>query len=158
MAEQKKATKEPQKGSGKRIAVIRIRGLVEVRHDFKKTMELLRLHTKNICIVLQDTTQNRGMVEKVKDYVTYGEIDDATFDMLVQKRGEEYVGRVKDNHDKIDYDGRYFEVNKKKYKKFFRLNSPKKGFGRKGIKKAFSQGGALGNRGEKIKDLIDRMI
>lgn len=46
----------------------------------------------------------------------------------------------------------------KKIKNYFRLNSPRKGFERKGIKKPFSIGGALGYRGSKINDLIKRMI
>jgi large subunit ribosomal protein L30 len=72
-----------------------------------------------------------GMLIKVKDYVTWGEINPETAEML-KKRDEG--------------------------KKFYRLNSPKKGFGRKGIKIPFGIGGALGHRGEKINDLIQRMI
>jgi large subunit ribosomal protein L30 len=82
------------------------------------------------------------MIKKVKDYVTYGEIDDETEKLLVEKRGE----KTKDKEGK--------EV----MKKFFRLSPPRKGFGRKGIKFAFSQGGALGYRGTKINDLIKRML
>ena len=45
-----------------------------------------------------------------------------------------------------------------KIRKNFRLNSPRKGYGRKGIKVSFNEGGALGYRGNKINDLIKRMI
>jgi len=38
----------------------------------------------------------------------------------------------------------------------FRLNPPKKGY--KSIKKSYKEGGALGYRGEKINNLIQRMI
>jgi large subunit ribosomal protein L30 len=41
---------------------------------------------------------------------------------------------------------------------YFRLNPPRGGYGRKGIKKGFSEGGALGYRGEKINDLIKKMV
>ena len=44
----------------------------------------------------------------------------------------------------------------KKTKKFFRLSPPKGGM--RSIKKPFSKGGALGNRAEKINDLIKRML
>ena len=60
------------------------------------------------------------MVKKVKDYVTWGEINEETLKELVKKRGE----FVKQNSDN------YFEFEKKKYKKFFRLSPPKKGYGR----------------------------
>ena len=36
--------------------------------------------------------------------------------------------------------------------------SEKKGYGRKGIKTPFSKGGALGYRGDKINDMIQRMM
>ena len=81
-----------------------------------------------------------GMIGKVKDYVTWGEITEDVYKQLVEKRGEK---DPKDN---------------KKMKPFFRLSPPRKGFGRKGIKKSFADGGALGYRGDKINDLVKRMI
>ncbi|MCH8329067.1 MAG: 50S ribosomal protein L30, partial [Nanoarchaeota archaeon] len=80
-----------------------------------------------------------------------------TYDALVEKRMEEYKGRVSDRKGKINYN-RFIDVNGKRIKKIFRLNSPKKGYGRKGVKISFTKGGALGYRGDKIKDLILRMI
>ena len=47
---------------------------------------------------------------------------------------------------------------KKSDKKVLRLGPPRKGYGRKGIKKDFSIGGALGDRKEKINDLVRRML
>ena len=47
---------------------------------------------------------------------------------------------------------------KKVMKKFFRLNSPKKGFGRRGIKRAYNKSGALGYRGTDINELVKRMV
>ena len=46
----------------------------------------------------------------------------------------------------------------KKLKRYFRLNAPRRGFGRKGIKQSFQRGGSLGYRGAAINDLIKRMI
>jgi len=80
------------------------------------------------------------MINKVKDYATWGDIDDATLKALIEKRSEK-------NPD-----------DPKRTKPYFRLNPPKKGFGRKGIKVPFSKRGALGNRKEKINDLIKRML
>lgn len=141
-----------------KMAVVLVRGLVGLKSEVKETLKLLRLTHKNHCVVAENNATNRGMIRKVKDYVTWGEIDEATFNQLVEKRGEEYLGPEKDSKGKIDYKRRFFVYNNKKFKKYFRLNPPAKGFGRKGIKMPFNLGGGLGYRGEKIKDLLQRMI
>ena len=146
-----------EKQSGN-VAVVLVRGKINVRHDIKKTLEQLRLYSKNCCIVLPKTKENLGMIKKIKDYITWGDIDDATMNELFEKKGEEYKGRTQDSKGKIEYKSKFTEHNGKKYKKFFRLNSPKKGYGREGIKAPFNKGGALGNRGDKMKDLIVRMV
>ena len=146
-----------EKNPGK-IAVIRIRGQVDIRKGIKETLVLLHLNKPNWATVLDATPCNLGMVKKAKDYITYGEIDDATFKLLAEKRGEAYLGREKDSKGKIDYSRKYVVINNKKLKPFFRLMPPKGGFERKGIKKSFKQGGALGDRGDKINELIKRMI
>jgi large subunit ribosomal protein L30 len=141
-----------------KIAVIRLRGNVKVDKGIKDTLDMLRLYNKNYCAVFESTPQTLGMMKKVKDFVTYGEIDDNTFNELVEKRGQLFEGREKDSKGKIDYSRRYLEVNGKKYKKYFRLSPPKGGFERKGIKKSFRIGGALGYRKDKINELIKKMI
>ncbi len=143
--------------SGAKIAVVRVRGLIGVRHDIDNTLKKLRLYKKNHCVVVPRTENYLGMVRKISDYVTWGDIDEKTYDALVEKRMEEYTGRVSDRKGKINYN-RFIDVNVKRIKKIFRLNSPKKGYGRKGVKISFTKGGALGYRGDKIKDLILRMI
>lgn len=124
------------------VAVIRLRGKIGLKKSVKDTLEMLRLYRKNYCIVIDSTPSNLGMIEKVKDYITWGEIDDETLKLLVETRGE----RGKDKQGKSIV------------KKFFRLAPPRKGFERKGIKVQFSVGGALSYRGEKINDLIRRMV
>ena len=83
--------------------------------------------------------------------------NDQTFNMLVEKRGEESNSRESDSKGKIKYND-FVVINNKKIKKYFRLNPPRKGFGRKGIKHPYQSGGALGYRGEAINDLIKRMV
>ncbi len=141
----------------KKIAIIRIRGLVGIRKEIKDTLNVLRLYKKNFCVIVPDSSSYIGMIKKVKDYVTYGEIDDETEKLLFEKRGEEYKGRIKDSKGKIQYK-KFVVYNGKKYKPFFRLNNPKGGFERKGIKIPFSVGGALGYRGDKINELIKKMV
>lgn len=139
-----------------KLAVIRVRGITGVRHDIANTLKLLRLHRKNHCIVLEDTKTNTGMLNKAKDYITWGELDEDTYKMLVEKKGETYKGRETDSREKIKY--KFLKIDNKKLKPFFRLCPPKGGFERKGIKKNFKAGGALGYRGKKINELVKRML
>jgi large subunit ribosomal protein L30 len=141
-----------------KLAVIRLKGPVKMKKFVNDTFEMLRLYNKNFCVVLEDTPATKGMINKVKDFVTFGEIKDEIFNDLVSKRGEEYKDRIADSKGKINYSRKFFEFNGKKYKKYFRLGPPIGGFGRKGIKTAFVKSGASGYRGEKINDLLKRMI
>jgi len=139
------------------FAAVRVRGLTGVKTKIADTLNMLRLYKNNYCSVLPNNPIYMGMLKKAKDYITWGEIDDETFKMLVDKRGEEFNGREADSKGKIKYND-FVVINNKKIKKSFRLNPPRKGFGRKGIKNPFTSGGALGYRGEKINDLIKRMV
>ena len=135
------------KTSKGKLAVVLVRGMVKVVKPIKETLMMLNLNRKNHCVVIDDTPAYKGMLFKVKDYITWGEIDEATFAELVHKRGQLSDGR-----------GKSVEINGKKYKRHFALNPPLKGFGRKGIKTSFKVGGGLGYRGEKINDLVKRML
>ncbi len=146
------------KGSASRIAVILIRSRTQITGNILDTLDMLKLFKRNVCVVVDDTPAMRGMVDKVKDYVTFGVINDDMYEKLMQKRAEEYKGRLSDRKELIRYDSKYVEHDGKKYKCFFRLSPPRKGYGRKGIKAPFVVGGALGNRHEKINDLIERML
>ncbi|MBT4539659.1 50S ribosomal protein L30 [Candidatus Woesearchaeota archaeon] len=139
-----------------KVAVVLVRGRVGLQYKVKDTLDLLRLRRKNFCVVLESNSVNLGMINKVKDFVTWGEITDETFKQLVSAKAEEWQGRTQDRKKKYSY--KTLEVEGKHYKPYFRLNPPRKGFGRKGIKMGFKAGGALGNRGEKMNDLIERMI
>ena len=141
----------------KKLAAVRIRGINEIKTRIEDTMQMLRLYRKNYCCVLPNNEIYLGMLKQAKDYLTWGEIDDETYKMLVEKRGEEFNGRETDSKNKIQYDD-FVTINNKKIKKFFRLNAPRKGYGRKGIKYSFKNGGALGYRGAAINDLIKRMV
>lgn len=152
-----KKISEPDSISNGKLVVIRIRGIIGINSDIKRTLEQLALYKKNFCVVVPNNKSYLGMVVKVKDYVTWGSIDEETFSFLTSKKGEEYKGRIADSKGKIEYN-RFLSVKDKKIKKHFRLNSPRKGYGRKGVKVSFNKGGALGYRGDKIKDLLIRMI
>lgn len=154
-----------------KIAVIRIRGSMGVKKNIKDTMNMLRLYNKNHCVVINNSPVNIGMLRKIKDYVTWGEINDSTFKELFIKRGRVAGNKslteiyLKENV-KLSFDDfvkEFFSFNKKLkdvpgLKQYFRLKPPIKGFERKGIKVPFSMGGVLGYRKEKINNLILRML
>ncbi len=113
-----------------KIAVVRVRGNVKVMQVFIDTMRMLNIDRKNYCAVMENTPSVMGMIQKVKDFITWGEVSDDILRLLEKKsRG-----------------------------KFYALQPPRGGYGRKGTKMPFVMGGALGNRGDKINDLLKRMI
>lgn len=151
-----------------KIAIVQIRGTVKTHPDVKKTLELLRLKQKHACVVVDDNEVVRGMLKKIKDYTTFGTIEEDTYVKMLDARGE-CVGKgsLKDNKvDSKKLAKEYFLGDVKlrdfepKYqvKPFFRLHPPKGGFERGGIKKTFNQGGVLGERKEAISILIEKML
>lgn len=147
----------PEEKNKEKIAVVLVRGLVKTRHSVRDTLKMLRLCHPNHCVVLGPSPPILGMLRKAKDFITWGEIDEKTFQELVEKHGQPYLGRETCSKGKLHYQ-KFFVYQNKKYQKSFRLNPPRKGFGRKGIKIPFKVGGALGYRGKKINDLIRRML
>ena len=113
-----------------KIAVIRITGEIGLRKDVVETLNRLKLRKKYSCVVLENPAKEQlGMVNKVRDFVAFGEINDPTYKKLQEKR-------------------------KTKIKDFFRLHPP-----RGGIKtKLHFPKGVLGNHREKINELIERML
>lgn len=116
------------------IAIIRLRGTIRSAPEVRETFRLLGLYRQNYCVVMKKTPSIEGMAIKVKDYATFGTIDDDTYKLLLEKRPEG------------------------KEKGFFRLSPPRGGFEKGGIKRHFNSGGALGDRKNKIGELIRRMI
>lgn len=140
------------------LVVVRIRGSVKAKQDAVDTLKLLRLNKKMHCVVLPDSPSYKGMLQKAKDYITWGTINDETLAHLVSKRGRKN-GNIRLNEkeakavvDALKAKGKVPEG----IKPVFRLNSPSKGF--KGSIKHDYPVGELGSRGEKINELLERMI
>ena len=135
------------------IAVIRIRGQVNIEKQVEETLYRLRLRKKYACVLLK---KEDGMLEKVRNFVAYGEIDEKTLKELVEKRA-----KVKEQKNKkIDAEKVAKELvagkslEELKLKPFFSLHPP-----RGGIKsKVHFPKGVLGNNKEKINELIRRML
>ena len=114
------------------IVVIRIRGQIGIRGDVKETLNRLRIRKKYSCVVFENPNEViMGMINKVRDFVAFGEIKKEDYEELKKVRG-------------------------KKDKTFFRLHPPRKGIE---AKKHFGVGkGVLGNNGDKINELLRRML
>ncbi|KAA0007472.1 MAG: 50S ribosomal protein L30 [Thermoplasmata archaeon] len=150
--------------------VVRVRGNINVKPEIKKTLQMLRLTRVNHCVLVEDTPSYKGMLNRVKDYVTWGEINQEVLAELIKSHGriegdkpvtDEYIGSAT-SYKSIDELSaaivggsiRYQELPN--IKPVFRLNPPKGGY--EGIKRSFKNKGALGYRGDKINDLMRRML
>ncbi|CAB49242.1 50S ribosomal protein L30 [Pyrococcus abyssi] len=153
-----------------KLAVIRIRGRVNVKRPVRDTLAMLRLHRVNHCVIVDDTPSYLGMLQKAKDYITWGEINAETLAKLIRKRGrlignkpvtDEYVkeklGMTIEEFAQKVINGEMSLKDLPNLKPVFRLHPPRGGF-RGSKKRSFKEGGALGYRGEKINDLIERML
>ena len=129
--------------------------------EVKETFERLRLRRKHVCVLLPENESNKGMIHKVKDFVTYGEINKETLKELLEKRGK-LAGDNKITSLKEDFIDSLMAGKAKLadagIKPFFRLAPPRQGFGKIGIKKGFAEKGALGYRGKEINALLKKMM
>ncbi len=115
-----------------KIAIILIRGRVGIRHDIKETLTQLHLEKKHSCVVKEDSPSLQGMLRKIRDFTTFGPVNEETLKALEKRKAKN--GKV------------YF------------LAPPIGGFERKGIKQSYTVGGALGDRGDAINTLLAKMI
>ena len=152
------------------LAVVRIRGTVNVRKEVEDTLRMLNLQRNCHATIIDDRPSFLGMLRKAQSFITWGEASKETIALLLKKRGrivgnkkltDEYVKKI--GYDSLDalaeaiYDCKVELKDLPGVKPVFRLHPPRKGF--KGtVKKSYSAGGEAGYRGEAINDLIRRMI
>jgi large subunit ribosomal protein L30 len=150
------------------IAAIRVRGRTGVKGEIADTMKMLRLNRINHAVIIEENPSYQGMLQKAKDYITWGEINKETLVKMISKRGalpgglkvtDEYL-KEKTSYQSIEdlsqavLEGASLEESG--IKPVFRLHPPRKGF--KNIKKSYNEDGSLGYRGENVEDLISKML
>ena len=148
--------------------VVRVRGSINVKPKIKETMKLMRLNRVNHCVIVPENETYGGMLKIIKDYVTWGEVDVETTELMLESSGKTSGNAIftktelKDSSFKTIKalaknlsEGKVVMRDVPKLKPLFRLHPPRKGY--EGIKRSFKEGGALGYRGEKINQLIRRM-
>ncbi len=140
------------------FAVVRVRGGIKMNFKIKDTLTMLRLTRVNHCVVVRKDPKIEGMIKKVKDFVTWGEISEAMLVKLVSERGRmEGDQKLDEKQAKnvVDAFRKKKPAEVKGFKLVFRMSPPRKGYD--GIKTAYPRG-ALGYRGEKINNLLERMM
>jgi len=150
--------------------VVRVRGSVNVRGPIADTMAMIRLHKVNHCTILPENPSYKGMLGKIKDYVTWGEVEPETVTQLLEQQGR-MIGDRPLNDEIVAANTKYKTVNElgqamaageatfadlPGLKPVFRLHPPRGGY--EGIKRSFVKGGALGYRKGAIDKLVGRML
>ena len=151
------------------IAAIRVRGRTGIKKDIADTLDMLKLTRINHAVLIEETPSYKGMLQKAKDYITWGEVDEDTVAKLLSKRGK-LAGNVKLTEDYLKENTDFSSVEELSkavvdsgakledsgIKPIFRLHPPRKGY--EDIKKTFIESGSLGYRGDKMGDLVKKMI
>lgn len=149
---------------------VRVRGESDISQEIRDTLNMLRLTRNCHATLIDDRPSYTGMLHKVQNCVTWGEVSKESIALLLKKRGrlvgnkkltEEYaqelgyksLGDLAEAAYKVEVEYRRLP----KIKPVFRLRPPKKGFKGK-VKRSYAAGGVTGYRGEAINDLIKRMV
>jgi len=152
------------------LAVVRIRGGCRTNNDIRDTLLMLRLNRQNHLVFIPEDPVMKGMLQKVKDYVTWGEADADTLAKVIKFRGklsgdrpitDEYIKANSSYTNARDFaeavarqKARYSDL--KDVKPVIRLHPPRGGY--ENTKLSWNAGGSLGNRGKDIASLISRML
>ncbi len=152
--------------------VIRARSDRGVTVKIRDTMGMLNLTKVNHATIVPNAPTYEGMLNKSKDYITWGEIDSDMISNLLKERGR-MVGDKPVNDSVINDNSKFSSVDEfakaivsgdatlkdvNGLKPVLRLHPPRGSKGWGGIKRSYTVGGALGFRGEAIRDLVSRMM
>ncbi len=150
-------------------AAVRLRGGVKTRQDIRDTLCMMHLDRINHCVILPETSNYHGMIQKAKDYIAWGIINSETLAQMLENRGkleggkdltEEYLSQNTKFKSFLEMAKAICEGNASikdvpKLKPVFRLHPARKGL--KGTKRNFLEGGDLGFHGTEINALLNRM-
>lgn len=149
---------------------MKVRGTIRAQREARETLDMLHLARSNHAVLVDNRPSFLGMLKRVRSYVTWGEVSKETVAMLLKERGklvgnkkltDEYAQKV--GYKSLDELADAVASCKVEHWKLpgvqpvFRLHPPKKGFKGK-TKKSYSAGGEAGYRGERINELIKRMV
>ncbi|MCS7107006.1 MAG: 50S ribosomal protein L30 [Acidilobaceae archaeon] len=154
-------------------AIIRLRGTADISPEVEDTLSLLRLRRRFAAsLYWSELPGLEGMLKVIAPWATWGEVEEKVLAELIARRGrlvgdkkitDEWVRQnlglrgIEELAQKlVAGELHYHKLEEKGVKPFFRLTPPKGGF-KKSIKK-MGKDGELGYRGEKINELLMRMM
>ena len=152
------------------FAVIRLRGKHDLRRSVDDTLHMLHLTRQNHCVFLPEDATSRGMLQAVKDFVTWGEVDAEVLAKALLRRGRA-VGDKPIDDAFVKGHSRFKSIwdlsqaiakgeatlrEVREMRPVLRLHPPVKGL--RAVKRGFNDGGDLGYRGTEINELIQRML
>lgn len=151
--------------------VVRIRGSVNVNKEVSETLRKLRLLRVNSSTLVRLNPSTEGMLKKAKDYLLWGRLDKSTLRLLLLKRGR-LPGNRRLSDENVPKYTRFKTLDElveaawlsgspteaiRPVKPVFRLTPPKGGF-KRSVKKPVNRGGVLGNWGDRVNQIIRRMV
>lgn len=154
------------------LLAIRLKGSFGTPRPLQKALETLRLKAKFNAVLLENTPTSIGMLRKVKDYVTWGEVRTDDIANVLRERGE-FSGGTEMTDETIQAkfgepsiqelasaltQGKVTlrDLQQKGLNPVFRLRAPSGGFEKSG-KRPYGSGGELGRRQAALSTLISRM-
>jgi large subunit ribosomal protein L30 len=151
------------------LAVVKVRGTISAQRETRETLDMLNLSRTNNAVLIDNRPSYMGMLYRIQNYVTWGEVAKETVALLLKERGKLAGGKKLTNEavEKLGYSSIEALSDdivscKVEFQKLpnlqpvFKLHPPRKGFKGK-TKKSFSTGGEAGYRSEQINELIKRM-
>jgi len=129
--------------------VIRLRGTININEGIARTLEQLHIPRRNSCTIIPDNPHYSGMLQKVKDYVTWGPLDKNGLAAILPRIESTTEKKVDSKSILAGKSLRELDLKPR-----IRLHPPRGGF--KSITHPFPVGD-LGNRGDSINDLLVRM-
>ena len=153
----------------KAYLVVRIKGQADVPHWARTTLKLLKLEKKYRATILPAKENTLGMLDKVKHYVSWQEVDSKLARELLDKKGRKsgYKKISDDDLAETDYktmdeladalaEGKVSLTKLKPLKPWFALAPPRHGF-KRSTKRMYGQKGVLGQNKE-LETLVRNMM
>ena len=153
----------------KAYLVLRIKGQVDVPHWADTTLKLLKLEKKFRATIIPAKENTLGMLNKVKHYVSWQEIDPTLAKELLDKKGRKsgYQKITPEDLTEIGFksieelaaslaEGKTSLSKLKPLKPWFALSPPRHGF-KRSTKRMYGQKGVLGQNKE-LETLVRNMM
>lgn len=131
-------------------AAVRLRGEVGIDQEIEDTLKMLNLKKKFNCTLLPETEDYKGMLKKVKNFVTWGKVNEKNAKKVLDKND---IENVDDIIEGLEDDK---SLGKMEVSRTFPLSPPSGGF--KKSTKDLHPNGEAGKREEGINELLERMV